>query len=195
MRVTPPSRFPEQQSWCYDLQCSVAGILVVLTGLGLQFAFHSCSSQASWPIIPLNQFLLQALMTSVSPNPAVPSLSSSDSASQPLSSTWHSLLQLLQYSFSWLLRTSLVLWVLLLPLWLLFLERYVLTPPQGWTFQSCIVTGFHWAIFSSASTLPFLSQALNTIYTTYTTLPSFFLSNPDLSIGFQAGIFNILLNP
>lgn len=97
-------------------------------------------------------------------------------------------------SFSWLLRTSLVLWVLLLPPWLLFLECYVLTPPQGWTFQSCIVTGFHWAIFSSASTLPFLSQALNTIYTTYTTLPSFFLSNPDLSIGFQAGIFNSLLN-
>ena len=66
--------------------------------------------------------------------------------------------------FSWLLRTSLVLWVLLLPPWLLFWECYVLTPPQGWTFQSCSVIGFHWAVFSSASTLPFLPQALNTIY-------------------------------
>lgn len=175
MRVTPPSRFPEQQSWCYDLQCSVAGILVVLTAWACSLLFILVPVRPSWPIIPLNQFLLRAPMTSISPNPAVPSLSSPDSASQLLSSMWHSLLQLLQYSLSWLLRTSLVLWVLLLPPWLLFLECYVLTPPQGWTFESCIVTGFHWAIFSSASTLPFLSQALNTIYTTYTTLPSFFL--------------------
>lgn len=92
MRVTPTSRFPEQQSWCYTLylQCSVAGILVVLTGLGLQFALHSCSSQASLPIIPLNQFLLRAPMTSILPNPVVPSLSSADSTSQPLLSKWHS---------------------------------------------------------------------------------------------------------
>ena len=124
MRVTPASTLPEQQSWCYTLwsQCSGADILVVLTGLGLQFALHSCSNQASFPIIP---------------------------SSLP---------------FSWLLRTSLVLWVLLLPPWLLFWECYVLTPLQGWTFQSCSVTGFHWAVFSSASTLPFLPQALNTIY-------------------------------
>lgn len=157
MRVTPTSRFPEQQSWCYtDLQCSVAGILVVLTGLGLQFALHSCSSQASLPIIPLNQFLLRAPMISILPNPVVPSLSSSDSTSQPLSSKRHSPSTPSILPFSWLLRTPLVLRVLLLPPWLLFLECYVLTPPQGWTFQSCFVTGFHWAIFSSASTLPFL---------------------------------------
>lgn len=174
MRVTPTSTLPEQQSWCCTLwsQCSGADILVVLTGLGLQFALHSCSHQASFPIIPLNQFLLRALMTSILPNPVVPSLSSSASTSQPLSSKWRSLLQLLQCSFSWLLRTSLVLWVLLLPPWLLFWECYVVTPTEGWTFQSCSVTGFHWAVFSSASILPFLPQALNTIYTA---LPSFSL--------------------
>lgn len=194
MRVTPTSTLPEQQSWCCTLwsQCSVADISVVLTGLGPQFALHSCSSQASFPIIPLSQFLLRALMTSILPNPVVPSLSSSASTSQPLSSKWHSLLQLLQHS------PSLGFWEL--PLF----SKYCSYLPGCFFRVLCANPSSRLNLSALQCHRIPLGRLLFCVYTSFSTPGSQYhlhtqlsqasLSNPDLSIGFQAGIFNSLLN-
>lgn len=166
MRVTPPS-IPRAAELMLRSPVLSRRHLVVLTGLGLQFALHSCLQSGLMTIILSESvFVKGAIKDSISPNPAVPSLSLSDSASQPLSSTWHSSTPSI-LSFSWLLRTSLVLWVLLLlSFWAAFRECYVLTPPQGWTLSiPALLTGFHWAIFSALHFLSIPGSIPSTLHT------------------------------
>lgn len=56
MSLQPDSRSSIAGTTSCGTQCSVAGVSVVLTGLGLQFAPHSSSNQASFLVVPLNKF-------------------------------------------------------------------------------------------------------------------------------------------